>query len=397
MDRANGLLNARMPSGQHVDIRIVDGRIEAVSEPAADRSPSDGLDVGGALVVPSFIDGHIHLDKTLLGLPFMPHRRGATVADRILLEKQVRADLALSVSERGARLIETIVPLGTGRVRTHVDIDLEAGLSHLEHVLGLRERFAHLLDIQIVAFPQSGILRSLGVETLLDEALSSGADLVGGLDPALIDGDISKHLDIVFGLAHKHGVGVDIHHHEPGQLGLFALREIAARTKALGMAGRVAVSHAFSLGEALDITPTLDALAEAGVAIATNAPGPVPMPPVKQLASKDILVFAGSDNIRDAWSPYGNGDMLERAALVGYRQGLLADEDIELAFAMITTNAAKALGVRDYGIVPGAKADLVVLDAMGVPEAVAGRAARRLVLKSGNIVARDGTLAVPGQ
>lgn len=397
MDQADWLLNARMPTGQHADIHIVDGRIEAVLEPAAERPSSGGVDVAGALVVPSFIDGHIHLDKTLLGLPFMPHRRGASVADRIALEKQIRADLTLSVSERGARLIETIVPLGTGRVRSHVDIDLEAGLSHLEQLLGLRERFAGLLDIQIVAFPQSGILRSPGVEALLDEALRAGADLVGGLDPALIDGDVSKHLDIVFGLGDKHGVGVDIHLHEPGQLGLFTLREIAARTRALGLPGRVAVSHAFSLGEALDIAPTLDALAEAGVAIATNAPGPVPMPPVKRLASKGILVFAGSDNIRDAWSPYGNGDMLERAGLVGYRQGLLADEDIDLAFAMITTNAAKALGVGDYGVVPGASADLVVLDATSVPEAVAGRAARRLVLKSGNIVARDGALTVHGR
>lgn len=391
----NGTLlvsNALLADGRAVDILVEKGVIAALRAPGEGPAGAPALDAGGRLVVPSLVDGHIHLDKTLLGLPFMPHRPGRSVADRIAREKELRAELDLPVSARGARLIERIVPLGTGAVRSHVDIDLEVGLSQLEQVLALKERYKTLLDVQIVAFPQGGILSSPGVADLLDAALRSGADLVGGLDPAVIDGDVKGHLDIVFGLAERHGAGVDIHLHEPGQLGLFSLREIARRTRALGLGGRVAVSHAFSLGEPLEIGPTLEALAEAGVAIATNAPGPMPMPPVKRLAEAGVLAFAGSDNIRDAWSPYGNGDMLERAGLVGYRQALLADEDIALAFAMATDNAAAALSLKGYGIAPGNRADLLVLEAGHVAEAVATRARRLHVVKAGRVVARDGAL-----
>lgn len=387
------LAGARLPDGRTVDIHMAEGAIRSIDPPGSARPGGPVVDAGGGLAVPSFVDGHIHLDKTFLGLPFVPHRRGNGVADRIALEKEIRADLPLPVSERGARLIEQIVPMGTGAVRSHVDIDPEAGLSHLEQVLELRARYAGLIDVQIVAFPQSGILISPGVADLLDAALRSGADLIGGLDPALIDGDVAGHLDAVFALAVKHGVGVDIHLHEPGQLGLFSLREIARRARDHGLGGRVAVSHAFSLGEPLEIGPTVAALAEAGVAIATNAPGAATMPPVRRLAAEGVLVFAGSDNIRDAWSPYGNGDMLERAGLVGYRQGLLADDGIALAFRMATDNAAAALGLDGYGLAVGGRADIVVLDAGGIAEAVAARAPRRLVIKAGRVVAREGALA----
>lgn len=388
------LANAKLADGTLVDIVIEGGRIAAIG-PDVDAGGRNRIDLAGALVTPSLVDGHIHLDKTFLGLPFISHRKGTGVSDRIAHEKQIRRHLDLSVSERGAELIRQIVPTGTGAVRSHVDIDLDVGLSQLEQVLSLRQSFSHLIDIQIVAFPQSGILRSPGVADLLAEALIMGADLIGGLDPALIDDDIAGHLDAVFGLAERFGTGIDIHLHEPGQLGLFTLRSIAQRTSAAGLAGRVTVSHAFSLGEPIDIGSTLEALSSAGVAIATNAPGAATMPPVKRLHDAGVLVFAGSDNIRDAWSPYGNGDMLERAALVGYRQGLLADEDVALAFAMATDHAAMALGLPDYGLRVGSKADLMVLAASSIPEAVAARARRLRVYKSGREVARDGHLTGP--
>jgi cytosine deaminase len=135
---------------------------------------------------------------------------------------------------------------------------------------------------------------------------------------------------------------------------------------------------------------TADALAAAGVAIMTNGPGPVPMPPVKRLMAHGVTVFAGSDNIRDAWSPYGNGDMLERAMLVGWRSGFLSDEDLRLAFAMSTTIAAQVTGRPGHRLEPGAPADMVALDAPHVPAAVVGRPAGRLVFKGGRLVARDG-------
>ena len=124
----------------------------------------------------------------------------------------------------------------------------------------------------------------------------------------------------------------------------------------------------------------------------TNGPGPVPMPPVKRLVAAGVTVFSGSDNIRDAWSPYGNGDMLERVAIIGYRQGLFADEDLELAFGFATSAAARVLGRPDGGIAVGADADLVAVPAQSIAEAVAGHPLRGLVMKRGRIVAREGRL-----
>ena len=248
----------------------------------------------------------------------------------------------------------------------------------------------------MVAFPQSGILREAGVADLLAAALKAGADLVGGLDPHGFDGDIDGHLDVVFGLAETYGRDVDIHLHDGGETGAAELRAIADRTQALGMQGRVAVSHAFALGE-LD-RPTFEAtaarLAKAGVSIMTSSPPAVPVPPLKALRERGVRVFAGSDNIRDCWSPFGNGDMLDRAAILAQRQGLVSDADLDLAFAAATRVADEALGDPQRGLRVGALADLVVLRAASVADAVIDRPQRALVMRRGEIVAKDGQCLV---
>jgi cytosine/adenosine deaminase-related metal-dependent hydrolase len=292
------------------------------------------------------------------------------------------------------RLIEQVVAHGTVALRTHVDIDEDVKLDGLHALLKVREATKDLIDIQIVAFPQSGIVTCPGVADLLDNAIRDGADLVGGLDPVGIDNDLNGHLDAVFAIAERHGVGVDIHLHDPGPLGCFELRQIAARSEAAGLKGRAAVSHAFALGDVGDeeFGRTAAVLAKAAVAIMTNGPGPVPMPPVKRLVGAGVTVFAGSDNIRDAWSPYGNGDMLERVAIIGYRQGLLADEDVALAFSFATSAAARVLGLSGRELTVGAPADLIAVPGLSIPEAVADHPPRSLVMKSGRVVARDGKL-----
>ena len=386
MTALGGFVNARLADGRLVDIGIASGRITTIDAAAPAPVAPGRLDLGGKLVVPGFVDGHIHLDKTLLGLPFQPHRAGATVAERIAIEKQVLRDLPISVETRAKMLVAQVSRFGTVSLRSHVDIDTDWGLSNLHALLRVREAVRDVIDIQIVAFPQNGILRDPGTADLLDEAIAAGADLVGGLDPAGIDGDVKGHLDIVFGIAERRGVGVDIHLHDAGALGCFELRDIAARTIAAGLQGRVAVSHAFALGsgDTADVDATLAALARAGVAIMTNEPGSVPMPPVARLRAAGVLLFAGSDNIRDAWSPYGNGDMLERAMLIGYRQGMRGDADIAGCIDLATTAPARVLGLgADYGLTVGAWADLVVLDAASVPEAVVARPRDRLVIKRG--------------
>jgi cytosine deaminase len=388
------LTNARLDDGRVVDIAVSGGIIQAIrpaASGAADQATDDGPahDLNHRLVLPAFVDGHIHLDKTLLGLPWQPHRPGATVRARIEAEKRQLAHTPLPAAERGAALARRVIGHGTTRLRCHVDIDPDCGLANLHAVLAIRDAFAQSLDIQIVAFPQSGILAAPGTADLLDAAIAEGADLVGGLDPAGIDDDVEGHLAVVFGVAERRGVGVDIHLHDPGQLGAFELRRIAARTRAAGLGGRVAVSHAFALGaiEPDEFARTADALAEAGVAIMTNGPGSAPMPPIMPLTERGVLVFAGSDNIRDSWSPFGNGDMLERAMIIGYLANFRADDELRLAHALTTSHAARATGLAAPTIAPGQPADLVALDAAHVPEAVAARPAGRLVFKRGRRVA----------
>lgn len=374
--------NAHDPTGRAIDITVADGRIATITE----HDPAmTGHDLGGRLVLPALVDGHVHLDKTVMGLPWRPNSGAANVQGRIENERSVRHDLAASIEQRGTTLLRRMIANGTTALRTHVDIDDDIGLANFHAVQRLIEPFRDQVDIQIVAFPQSGIIARPGVAALLDAALAEGADLVGGLDPASIDGDAKAHLDIVFALAAKHGKGIDIHLHDANPGGNVQLRDIAARSRAAGMAGRVTVSHAFSLGtpDAADFAATADALAAGGVAILTSSPAAAPVPPVKSLRAHGVRIFAGSDNIRDLWSPFGNGDMVERAMLICLRQGFRADEDLGLAYDLCSNEAALGLGLPPRAIAVGAPADFIAIEAETLGEAVAERPGQRLVFSRG--------------
>jgi cytosine deaminase len=389
------LANATLPDGSRHDIEITGGRIAALL-PAPDSGAREGdLDLERALVLPPLVDGHIHLDKTLLGLPWVPNQaEGNQVADRIEAERKVRAARTVPESETGANLVRQVVASGTLHMRSHVDIDNQLGLKNLREILKVRERFAGLVTIQIVAFPQSGILRSPGTADLLAAAMAEGADLIGGLDPVGIDGDLDGHLDPLFAIAERRGSGIDIHLHDGGEGGLAEIEAIARRTRASGLQGKVAISHAFALGSVptLLAARTADLLADTGVAIMSHGPGGGAIPPIKLLREHGVRVFGGSDNIRDAWSPFGNGDMLERATMIGYRANFRHDEELALAFDMVTEAAADVLGLEGYGLAAGGPADFVVVEAGSLAEAVATRPRRKLVIKAGRIVAKDGVL-----
>ncbi|MBP6770219.1 MAG: amidohydrolase family protein [Reyranella sp.] len=388
-------INATLPDGSRHDVEVEGGRITALLPASANGATGDTVDLGGTLVLPPLVDGHIHLDKTLLGLPWIPNQSaGNTVSDRIAAERRVRAARTVPEFETGSNLVRQVVASGTLHIRTHVDVDNQLGLRNLHEVLKIREHFRDLVTIQIVAFPQSGILRSPGTQELLDEAIAQGADLVGGLDPIGIDGDLDAHLDAIFAIATRRGVGVDIHLHDGGEAGLAQILEIARRTEATGLQGKVAVSHAFALGSVSTDSVTLaaDTLARAGVAIMSHGPGGATIPPLKLLREHGVEVFGGSDNIRDAWSPFGNGDMLERAMLIGYRANFRHDEELALALDMVTAAAARVLDLKNYGFKVGGPADFVTVDATTLAEAVATRKRRSLVVKSGRIVAKDGVL-----
>ncbi|WP_027059898.1 amidohydrolase family protein [Mesorhizobium loti] len=388
--------NARLADGSLVDFTVTDGRFGAITPAGSGPAMPDAVDLAGQLVVPAFVEGHIHLDTSFYGDAWRPHipcTNGFDVRERVAFQAQNLA-AAAPMAERAKNQLELCIGNGSLSMRSHVMVDASVGLSHVETILAVREKYRDLIDIQLVAFPQSGILSSPGTAELLDEALKLGCDLVGGLDPASFDRDVNGHLDVVFALAGKHGAGVDIHLHDGGTLGLFQVEEIAARTKALGMQGHVVVSHAYGLGDI-----PADALAKAGamlaatgVAIMTNAPGNHAFPPVAALRQAGVTVFSGSDNIRDSWWPYGDGDMLSRANMIGYRSGFYEDHELEAAFDVVSHAGAKALRLKDYGLSVGARVDFVAMRAQHVPEAVVALPKERTVYRRGKAVAKNGTI-----
>lgn len=389
------LENARLPDGSQACIEIAHGVIVGIHPAEAALSAEARIDLEGKLLLPAFVEGHIHLDKTHWGAPRLPYVEGRGVRERIAAERVARHRVAAPIEARASALVRTLIAKGTTRARSHVDIDNDVGLSNLEAVLKVRETYRDWIDIQLVAFPQSGVITERGAPELLAAALAAGADLVGGLDPAGFDGDIAGQLDIVFGLAGRFGKGIDIHLHDGGETGAAELSDIAARTIAAGMQGRVAVSHAFALGTIAQrlFEETADRLARAEVAIMTSCPPSAPVPPVRALRERGVRVFAGSDNIRDCWSPYGNGDMLDRAAIIAERHGMFTDAELQEAFALATKEADRALGDARRGLHKGAVADLVAVESASIADAVADRPPRALVWRAGRVAARQGALS----
>ena len=370
--------------GNPLRLAVKDGRFADITHDSQPIAAHEVVDLQGRLVTPAFVDGHIHLDKSFVGDVWRPHVPADTLRDRLAAEKKLIAS-ARPMVERADALIAQAAKFGTVAMRCHVDVDATTGLSHLHAVMEARSKWRDWIDIEIVAFPQAGVMSCPGTAEILDAAMLEGATVIGGIDPTTFDGDADGQLDVVFGIAEKRGVKVDIHLHEPGQQGIGQLLRIAARTQALGMAGRVAVSHAYSLGEVpLDLVDQAAmALAEAGVSIMTNAPGDRPFPPVLRLREAGVNVFAGNDNIRDAWWPYGNGDMLQRANLVGYRSGFYTDNELLVALDMATHAGAAVIGKQGYGLHAGNEATFLVLDAPNGAAAVAGVSGERAIVRYG--------------
>jgi cytosine/adenosine deaminase-related metal-dependent hydrolase len=388
--------NLRLGDGIPSAIAVVDGRIKAIGTAAQAEPETNVVDLDGAVVLPGFVEGHIHLDTSFYGdawRPHVPYTAGFDVRERVAIQHRNMA-AAAPMDQRARNQLELCIANGSRKMRSHVMVDASVGLKSLETIAAVREQYRDLIDIQLVAFPQSGILTCPGTAELLHAAFDHGADVIGGLDPASLDRDVKGHLDVVFGIAEKRGVPVDLHLHEPNMMGVFSIEEIAARTRAQGMQGKVTISHAYGLGDvpADTVRRVADILAESGVAIMTNAPGARAFPPVLTLREAGVTVFAGSDNIRDSWWPYGDGDMLGRAMMIGYRSGFLTDDALRVAFEMVTANGAKALGITGYGLHVGAHADFVVVKAAHIPEAVVAVPKPRTVYRRGQCIVRDGVL-----
>lgn len=389
------LRGVRPMAGAPVDVLIAGGRIARVASGLAPTPGASVIDGADRVLLPALVDAHMHLDKTFWGLPWRAHAAGPTTRERIENERRLRRELALPADVQAERLVRQAVSRGTLHIRSHVDVDTEIGLGNFEGVMTARSRLRDLVTIQVVAFPQSGVVTRPGTALLLEQAVKDGAELIGGVDPTGIDGDAAGQLDVVFGIAGRHGAGVDIHLHDGGDEGAAQIGMIAERTRALGLAGRVAVSHAFCLGmvDESRLAALLDLLREQGIAIMTTAPGDRPTPPVRRLREAGVTVGAGSDGVRDAWTPFGNADMLERAMLIAYRNGFRADPLLHDALDIATRGNAAVLGLEGYGLAVGCRADLVLVPGETLGEIVAMRPPRALVISGGRVVARDGRCA----
>lgn len=390
------LINVR-PNGEAAkDMVIRGGRIAEIvahgSRPHAEGTPI--VDGEGLLVLPGLVDAHTHLDKTLLGMPWYRNDVGTELIDLIENERTMKRVLGIDPARQSATQIELSVANGTSHIRTHVDIDTQYELAGLEGVVASRERYRDIVDIEIVAFPQSGMLIRPGTEALMDRAMREGADVVGGLDPSGVDRDPKGHLDAIFAMAERHGKPVDIHLHEPDALGVFAIELIVERTKALAMADRVTISHGFCLGMLADkpLARLGGMMAEAGVHLMAKGGAASARPPVLDLTEMGINICSGSDGVRDTWQPFGNADMLDRAAIVSQRNDFINDVHIELALRMCTYGGARTMALEGYGLEPGCDATFVLVRAETPADAVASRPVRRTVYRKGIAVAKDGAL-----
>jgi cytosine/adenosine deaminase-related metal-dependent hydrolase len=393
--------NARIHGAGPVDVEVREGRIAAVSGSAA-AVPADPatpvLDAGGGLLLPTLVDGHCHPDKTTWGAPWVSRTPAETLEDLILSDVALQVSQETSVRERSRDLLAAYVAAGARGVRAHVDVAPVYGLDNIRGVADAAADLDGALHAEIVAFPQLGVMRTPGTAALLRDALDAGATIVGGIDPGGIDGDLHGQLDVVFGLAAERDVDVDIHLHDGGEHGVEQVREIIRRTHAAGWERRVTIGHAFCYSDCDDalLSDLGEATAAAGITLATCALGDAPVMPVQRLRELGVRVVLGSDGVRDAWSPFGNGDMLDRTHLLAWSTGARTDADLEACLDIAAHAGAELLGLESADLRVGSPADFMIVAAEVPAQAVIDRPTPQYVLRAGRVVARDGALtAIP--
>lgn len=386
-----------------VDIAIKGGRIAAI-EPGIDATADEQIDAQGRAAIPGLVEAHLHLDKALLHRR-LPARFGtldeAIRVTGILKSKQERED----VLDRSRQVLDMAVKNGTVAVRAHPDVDLIQGLIGVETLLTLKDEYESLLDLQIVAFPQEGILKSKGTYELMIDALRMGADVVGGCPYNELNWeDTKRHIDIVFELAQRFDAPVDMHADfadDTSDQRFAAISYIAQRTIDTGYQGRVSLGHVTSLG-ALDndeLAPVIEQIRLAGISIVTLPATDLylggrkdvqnqrrGLTPVKALHSAGVNVAYSSNNVRNAFTPFGKADMLQIGNLLAHVAQFGVPEHQQAILDMGTHNAARAIGLsHDYGIAVGKQADLIILDTFRVADALLDIPPRLWVIKRGRI------------
>ena len=400
---------------EDVDIGIEQGRICSV-EPRLAAHGVEEIDAAGALVSAPFVDAHFHMDATLsYGLPRV--NQSGTLLEGIALWGELKPALTQeAIAERALQYCDWAVARGLLAVRSHVDV-CDPRLLAVDALLDVKRRVAPYLDLQLVAFPQDGVLRSAGAFDNLKRAIDRGVDVVGGIphfERTMADGAESVRLLCEY--AAQKGLRVDMHCDESDDPMSRHIETLAAESHRLGLHGRVTGSHLTSM-HSMDnyyVSKLLPLMRDSGVAAIANPlinitlqgradtyPKRRGMTRVPEMLAAGIDVAFGQDCAMDPWYSFGSGDMLEVAHMGLHVAQMTGVEASKACFRAVTDTPAKILGLEGYGIAPGCHADLVVLDARDPIEAIRLRATRTLVMRRGKVISRApanrATLSIEGR
>lgn len=368
-------------------IEIENGKIKAVT---ANDAASDALDAKGFLMLPAFRDMHIHLDKTLYGLPWQalsPKRR--TVKDMIAYEQEIIPELLKTSVERAEQLISLLQHYGTHFARTHFNIDPTSGLQSLENLEKALEHKKDSFRAELVAFPQHGLYYTDTAPLMKEVAQLKSVGFIGGLDPLSIDDNIEKVLDFTVQLALDHQKGIDIHLHEAGESGMKTINYLIDKAiENPELQGKTFISHAFALAHLSpkETERIAERLAEGNVGIASSVPFRGKVMPIPVLKKYGVNVLIGNDNVQDYWSTFGSGNMLQKANLIAELYGYETELKLSRTLQFATQNI---LPLDDQGKQQwpkaGDDASIVLADASCSAEAVSRVSGIEAFMNDGNL------------
>ncbi len=377
------------------DIGIANGRIAAIAPTLACDAPE--TDAEGHLVVPGFVETHVHLDKTCI-LDRCPAAEGS-VAEAVRLTAAAKRDFtAEDVYARGRRTLEKCLCHGTTRMRTHVELDPGIGLRGFEGVQALARDYAWAIDLEICVFPQEGLTDNPGTEELLVEGLRRGARVIGAAP--YCDSDPRGQIDRIFEIARDHDVDIDMHLDMGDTTEGMQVEYVCRKTDDFGWGGRVSVGHVtqLSLLDPARFDAVARTMADAGVAVAvlpstdlflSGRPATHAVPrgvaPGHRLLAHGVNCSISTNNVLNPFTPYGDGSLTRMANLYANVTHLGRPGDLAACLDMITHRPARAMNLRDYGIAIGHPADLVTLDATDATGAIAEIAQPLWGMKAGRM------------
>jgi cytosine/adenosine deaminase-related metal-dependent hydrolase len=376
---------------EHVCLLVQDGIIKEITD-VLPNDAEDVVDAKGYLAVPSLSDNHIHLDKGHYGGKWHAVVPMNSVAERIVEERGFLQDFLVDTPQKAQALIDLITSKGATYLKAQVNVDPVIGLDNLDVIKKVLEKNIHKLDYEIVIFPQHGSLvtEKLG---LLSKALEDNAvTVLGALDPATIDGDIEKSLKTTFDLAMKYQKEVDIHLHDQGSLGIYEINRIIDYTLESNMQGKVQISHALALADIFgdELENIIKRLKEVDIVINTTVPIDTKALSIPVLRKHGIKVNVVNDNINDHWSPFGTGDLIQRASRAAEVFSLTDEVSLSSVLGLVT-NGVTPLDTKGKKVWPkvGDKANILFAKAESSSHLIGRVCEDRVVLFKGKFVSGE--------